>query len=567
MRGGDTRKHLVVIGGGQAAKWLLIGLAERLARGERRLAHLRISVIERGWEFATGLAWSRHNALPEHQTSLAEPISRVRFGDEQRLQFHEAVGLLRQQGVGVDLRRGIDAIELGRHVGGGLFVKTAEGIELHADAAVLATGHWQAPDPLMGTPGYHASPWPAERLQEAVCEPRQGSDGIRHVLILGTYLNAIDAVISLSLQVGEFSRQGEDLIFKGPSNFRMTMASRRGHLPRVWGRAPVIRPPRFLTAAALDELRAAPNSAGFLPLADSLDLLEREMAAAGGNLSHLRALVSKKHRLQRCSRMGVTARAVRRRLQADLRSVFAPAAPSGRYEDTNEVAWQAALFATLPVLSEYSHALCAEDQYLFDQQLRTTFFQHAMPMTLESALMLRALMTSGHLNVMALGAQYDCTAVREGFVLTRGGVGDRRRKLQFTDVVRACATSSDIRHHPAPLIQNALRSGIVRPAARAFGDPGRAEWIATLAGAAALIQRRGQPHLVVGGMQVNPRTREVLGMDQEEHGTNQAPLAPVLAMGPNLIGQFLDAHSLGQLIRDSACILSRLAAVLRGAEA
>jgi hypothetical protein len=565
MRTGDTRNHLVVIGGGQAAKWLLIGLAERLARGERRLAHLRISVIERGWEFATGLAWSRHYALPEHQTSLAEPVSRVRFGDEQRLQFHETVDLLRQQGIGVDLRRGIEVIELRRHADGRLLVKTAEGIDLHADAAVLATGHWQAPDPLMGTPGYHDSPWPAVRLQESICERRAGSEGgaCRHVLILGTYLNAIDTVISLALKMGEFSRQGERRAFRGPSNFRMTMASRRGHLPRVWGRAPATSPPRFLTAAALDELRSAPHSAGFLPLVHCLDLLEREIVGSGSPVSRLRSLVGKRHKLQRCSGGGVTARAVRRRLEADLRSVFSPAAPSGRYEDTNEVAWQAALFTALPVVSEYSHALSAEDQYLFDQQLRTTFFQHAMPMTLESASMLRALMESGHLSVIALGQQYACTPVHDGFVLKHGVAGGQQHTLQFTDVVRACTTSSDIRNHPAALFQSALRSGLVQPAARAFRDASSAEWIAAQAGAAAVIQRRNQPLLVAGGIQVNPRTREVLAVDEDEKGMNQAPL---FAMGPNLIGQFLDAHSLGQLIRDSACILSRLAAVQDGVQ-
>jgi len=554
VRDGDARTHIVVIGGGQAAKWLLMGLAERLARGERRLGDLEITVLERSWEFATGLAWSRHNALPEHQTSLAEPISRVCFGDEQRQQFQEVVDLIRRQGIAVDLRRGIEAIDLARRADGALQIKTSEGVELHADAVVLATGHWRAPDPLSGSRGFLASPWPARDLQDAICDIRPGASGSsrREVLILGTYLDAIDTVISLASKVGEFSRTGARWQFRGPRDFHMTMASRRGQLPRVWGRAPITRPTRFLTADVLESRR----SSGFLPLAHCLNSLQREIAGAGVDVPSLHSLLGARRRSREQSRAGDTTRAVRRRLESDIYAVFAPGEASGRYEDTHEVAWQAALFAALPILSEHSHAWSAEDQQWFDRKLRMTFFRHAMPMTLASALMLRALMEAGNLSIMALGSGYECVPTPSGFSVMSHH--DERPIARFTHGVRAYATSSDIRRHPAPLIQGALRAGLVRPAARAFREAGSAELIATTGGAAALLVRNEQPYLVTGGVEVNPRTREVIGDDACSRTSRRGLL---FAMGPLLIGQFLDAHSLGQLIRDSTAILSRLADV------
>ena len=553
---GEGRRHLAIVGGGQAAKWLLFGLAERLARGERGLAQLRISVFERGWEFGTGFAWSRHNTLAEHETSLAEPISRVSFGDDQRRQFQDTVSLLREHGLIVDLRRGIE-IEALQRDGGALHLAIAGGDSVRADAVVLATGHWQPQDPLEGAAAYHVSPWPAARLQEDVCGRwlRDGARTPKRVLVLGTYLNALDAVISLSHRVGRFVEDADGgLSFDGPRHFSLVMGSRSGSLPRVWGRAPSLRPARVLTAAALESLRGATSAGGFVPLDSCIELLEQEIALEQGRRPSLR-LRGAAAGQARTPRAADTTIGLRRRLESDLRAAFASESASRRYADTLQVPWQVALFSTLPVLSEYSHALCAEDECEFEQRLRTRLFHHAMPMTLHSARKLQALMASGHLQVMALGGHYACIPNPQGVVLTSPALEARRELQEFTDVVRAYAGSGDIRHHPTPLIQGALRSGILQPAARYFRDPDLAEATTARKGAWALIERQRGPAVVVGGVDVNPGTREVIGADPESAVAGQ-PL--LFAMGPLLIGQFLDAHSIGQLIRDSGRILDKL---------
>jgi hypothetical protein len=236
--------------------------------------------------------------------------------------------------------------------------------------------------------------------------------------------------------------------------------------------------------------------------------------------------------------------------------VSADGTPASRYADTREVPWQAALFSALPVLSEFSHALSAEDQDAFDRRLRTMFFQHAMPMTLETARKIEALFAAGRLETIALGDRYACVPNPQGVALRYRAPEGRQDIQEFTDVVKAHAGSADIRHHPAPLLQDALRSGVVRPATRAFRDDGQAEQIAARSGTEMIVERGRKPSLVVGGVEVDPATREVLAACTRR---NEPTPAPVFAMGPLLIGQFLDAHSIGQLIRDSSCILERLA--------
>ncbi|MFZ5635068.1 MAG: hypothetical protein ACOY82_00630 [Pseudomonadota bacterium] len=443
-----------------------------------------------------------------------------------------------------------------RRDGDRLYVTIAGGDIVRAEAVVLATGHWHPADPLQGAPGYHASPWPAARLQDAVCARWLG-DGARdrkRVLVLGTYLNALDAVITLSHRAGRFSEDASGrLRFDGPESFRLVMASRGGSLPRVWGRAPSLRSPRVLTPEAL---RAIAAEQGFVPLSRCVDLLAREIALEQHGACTLRLPGSGGRPAHR--RTGVTTGVLRRRLAADLRAASGCADPPSRYADTREVPWQVALFSALPVLSEFTHALSAEDQCDFDDRLRTAFFHHAMPMTLESARKIEALFASGHLETMALGDSYACVPNPQGVALAYRALDGRQEIQEFTDVVKAHAGPVDIRHHPAPLFQDALRSGIVQPAARGFRDAGSAERIAANRGTEAIVERGRRPALVVGGVEVDPVTREVVAADAGSRGQGDAP---IFAMGPLLIGQFLDAHSIGQLIRDSACILERLASM------
>jgi uncharacterized NAD(P)/FAD-binding protein YdhS len=552
-------RHLVMIGGGQSGKGLLAAMAETIARGERALARLRVTIVESGFEFGTGLAWSRRYALDEHLSSLAAPNARVAYGDRQQTQFHGLVRLLQDLAVGVTLLPGrtATAVEPGDesvHV----TIASADGVHetLTADFVVVGTGHWRVPDPLDGCPGYHASPWPAKCLQDAVLESEPASAARpKRVLILGAYLNGIDAVFSLALRTGRFiSDRGTGVRFEGPSNFQITLASRSGWLPKVWGHAPAPYTPRYCTAAALDALIADPAGDATLPLDRAFALLACELRCAGARPRRLSPprFPDAIDRLRR-TRRGTTVE----QLHVDIAGVTQAGRRSSSYDDAREPEWQRVMFGTLPLWSEYSHRFSAEDQALFDRELRTQFFNYSMPMTFDNAVRIEAMMRSGHLRVMALGPGYALRPSRRdrGFEVQ---VPWRAEPFAFTDVVNALGQSSDVTRHPAPVVRQMLRNGIAQPGSRAFRRNPRPIGSGGTWQGLPIVMRGGAPHLVTGGLLVDPSTRELVPGDRARRSTRPS----LFAMGPPLIGQFVDAQGIGQIERDARAIVGAVARAL-----
>jgi hypothetical protein len=551
--------HLLIIGGGQSAKHILFGIAERFARGERDLADLRVTVVESSDEFGTGLAWSRRYALPQHLSSLAEPFSRVAYGDGQRRQFAGAVRLLVEQGLSVDLLPCREAIDL-EPANSRLRVTLSTGEILDADFAVLATGHWRAADPLDGTDGYCFGPWPADRLQDAIFDDRSRGQP-RRVIILGGYLNAVDAALSVALRAGRFHGDGF-VTFEPSHDVHVTLASRTGQLPRVWGRMPPPDSDRWLTASELQALIA--GSGGFLPLEACFDLL-------ASKLSRSRSEVRPARRQRTLAQWLDALRAERARLgswrilRKDISAVTEMRNHWGGYDVTRACHWQAVLFGALPQLSEHSHAMDAEDQHYFDSVVRTPFFNHVMPMTIDSAVRLEALMRCGRLDTIAVGRNYAVEPTPGGpsrFRLSWSNPDGSIRSLSASHVVNALGQPADISRHPSRLFQRALQRGLIQPALRRFGRQ-PAQRIYRLQAQPIVIQNN-TPFLRTGGVFVDPATCEAIS--RVPAGSRDAvACGRLFAMGPNLIGQFIDAQGIGQVERDTRRVLSTIAAALRPA--
>jgi uncharacterized NAD(P)/FAD-binding protein YdhS len=564
----EVDRHIVVIGGGQSAKGLLFVMAETLARGHHQLKSARVTIIEKGNEFGTGLAWSRQYALDEHLSSLAEPFSRVSYGEGQQRQLHGAVQLLNEFALPVTLLPQQEAVQIRRLPMDRLEVDLASGKTLRADYVILANGYWQPDDPLKDHRGYHSTPWPATALQDAVFERGHHISSARskRILILGTYLNGIDAALSLAFRVGTFKTDREGRMqFAGPAGLKIILASRNGYLPKVWGRAPEPRPARWFTEDRLNELISIPESAGFLTLNDAFALLARELGDAdpvgaklftSGNgdspIAALRNGLQKLHRLLRSTSSSEI-------LQRDIAAVTVSGRPWGTYADVKPCAWQSALFNALPQCSEYSHALSAQDQAFFDRHLRTLFFNYTMPTTIENAVRLEAMMRSGHLETLALGANYTYRPSRSGEaleVLFKDRFG-HSRQLEFTDIINALGQCSDIRKHPSRLVQNLLRNGLIQPALRPFRDHemGASEFTEGSLSQNTIV-RGGRRYLATGGIYVNPRTCETIPPGQTETFYRGVERAKIFAMGPNVMGQFLDAQGIAHITRDAQRIVS-----------
>ena len=368
----------------------------------------------------------------------------------------------------IRLLAGREAIDLERDAGG-LRVTLSTGDVLSADFVVLATGHWRASDPLAGADGYCPDPWPATGLQDAIFGgPSLGKP--RRVVILGAYLNAIDAVLSLALRAGHF-RGDARFTFETANDTHVTLISRTGQLPRVWGRMPPEEPDAWPSTSELDDLKAA--SAGYLQLEACFDLLATKLAASrsAGNPARPRRTMMRWLGALDGERLRLGSWRI---LRKDIAAVTQSRADWGRYEDTCECRWQVILFGALAQLSEHSHAMDAADQHHFDSVVRTAFFNHAMPMTIDSAVRLEAVMRCGWLDVVAAGRKYTIeptSHVRDRFRLTWLNPDGSAQTLYASHVVNALGQIPDIRQHLRQLIQRALRNGLIQPALRRFRYP------------------------------------------------------------------------------------------------
>lgn len=565
--------HIVVIGGGQSARWLLFALAEQLARSGQGLCGGRVTIIEGQDEFGTGLAWSHRVALEDHLASVPAPLGRCDFGDQQRRQFHGTASFLEEMGLPVILLPRQEAVTLCR-AGARLKIDLASGVAMQADYVVIATGYGPPPwrgralDETIfgGHPGAHYSPWPARAFQEAVFDGGGliSEERPKRVLILGSYLNAIDAALSLALKAGTF-RTGRDgfLEYHAQSEFSLVMASRSGQLPRVWAQGPLpSHQARLFCEERLQESLEESERGRFLAIDTALELLSDEVAAAAGDHP---SVVARRRRVPIRRRIAAWQRQLaggRRgeRLRSDITAAMANGNRDGRAE-AHECGWQSAIDAAIRLWSEYSTAFCAEDQLFFDRELRTTFFNHMLPMTFTNALQLEAMIRAGCLSIVTLGTEYNLQPVPDETYSFTLYFADKQRSAQlltFTDVVDATGHHPDLLKRPSPLIKSMLTGGIIQPVLRPFR--GRRPSNGVVPGLDRHIVRRGEKfYLSGGGIFVNPETREAIPRESVDMGYSGPNTGVVYAMGPNLVGQFADAQSIGQVQYDARKIAADIA--------
>ncbi|MDX0647508.1 hypothetical protein GOD00_23390 [Sinorhizobium medicae] len=513
----DIQPRLAIIGGGQAAKAVLFAVAERAAAGRLDWRGVEIVVYERDGEFATGLAWSRRFALEEHVPSLPSPQARVVYGDGQRRQFAECVALLRDLGVQVRLAPFTDVVGLER-AGAGWRLQPAEGPPQRADAVVLATGHWHRCDPVL--PGA-LRPWPARALQDAVLA------GTGRVLVIGAGLTSVDAAVTLAVGAGRFDAGADGrFIFRPRRPLAVTLASRSGCMPSVWGAPPPPLPD--LEAAVSARLEALSAEHGRLPLESALDVVAATacdaavvtcgpVAALGIPIAHRIALIRAAEEHRAADPLA--------RLEADLAAVAPLDGPIASARLRGSPA-QALLLALLPIVSERFHGLDADDHALFQARLRGPLFRRAMPMGLDSALRVSALAGAGRLRVRRLDPADPPRQAADGTWSVPAFAGAPAQV--FDHVVDGTGQTADLATRAEQLWTRLLRDRLVRPALR---------------------RRRDGTTAPTGGVDVDVETRRV-------RAAGAAP--PLYAMGALTLGLFVDAQGIGHLMRDAARIIADL---------
>lgn len=249
--------RIAIIGGGPAALLLLNELSK--VNGTKPFS---IDVFESGDQFGPGLPYSSSGALAEHVTNVSsdelpklpqtltewvrscsdkylakygihreefhekEVVPRLLFGDYLSAQFEVLLGKLDSQGHRCTLRSKQHVEDIERIGENEFRVSTKESVSLVFDIVVISTGHhW----PLMNEgqiSNYFDSPYPPEKLKrKAHCK----------VVIRGSSLTAVDAIKTLALTNGEFSRTTDGIItYKSHStDFAIEMHSRGGLLPAL----------------------------------------------------------------------------------------------------------------------------------------------------------------------------------------------------------------------------------------------------------------------------------------------------------------------------------------------
>ena len=516
MRARGDVYSIAIVGGGQAAKAILMILAERaMSQGAAR-SPMRVAIFERGREIGPGFAWSSTQNLTEHVASQPGAASRVQYGREQVRVVERLVTALIAVNVHVDLFSEVEIVDLQRS--DGKWILLAENSTWRAEAVVLATGHWRnTPPELAEIP--HQYPWPATLLQETVVDLPPGGD----IAVLGSYHTAIDTALTIALALGRFEEHSNHIRYVANRAFKTTLLSRTGRLPLVWpGVVPKFEP-RYLRETFAG--KAAPGERGTLRLEELLCAVRRELSERSGRnaartITELTRLLDKLYlhdsfaTLERCL--------------------------EPRKWTPRNLGRMAAMATLLPLVSELFPYLDAGSYLQFQRRYRTAFFNVAMPMPRITAKRIRALMGAGVLAVEAIG-RYSWRVVNGKPTLFRQIASSESAGRSFDLLANGLASCGAIARHPGRLMRSLLAKGIIAPASREYAA---ADWTP------------GRKRLLVAGVQIDHRSCEVMPAATAAGAARSG--CRLYAMGPNNEGLFLDAQSIGQLARDAARIVSHM---------
>jgi len=270
---------VVVVGGGFSGA---MTAAQILRRANAAGRSLRVALIERQGAVGEGLAYStrdlshllnvpagRMSAWPDRPddfvqwasrrcrtVTAADFLPRQWYGEYVRATMLAAAN---QPNATASLTVLFDEVRrIARHPDGGWMVNFARGVSLPADAVVLAIGHRPPPDPigrLWNGPRnrFIADPW-----RPFAANPIRADEP---VVILGTGLTAVDAVLSLTQEA---------------RTAPITLISRRGLVPQAHAEAPV---PAADLNGLVAALLAAPEGLRIATLFRRLKQLARQLGA------------------------------------------------------------------------------------------------------------------------------------------------------------------------------------------------------------------------------------------------------------------------------------------------
>lgn len=290
-------------------------------------------------------------------------------------------------------------------------LKTDCNLQLMADYVFLTCG--TLPAKRSDTLATHArvlnTPYPVSTLPARI--PSEASVGI-----LGARLSAIDAVVALI-------EQGH----RGP----ITIHSRSGYFPSVRGTQGRIKP-RYLNSEYLASLCA---SKGKLTLQELVEMVRKEIAELDGT---------------------------------DLSSSFRLPAPPDNLEQylSEEIeaaagprSWQAALYATNPIIDQLWAALHEDDKQVFLEQYFSVFMAYRVSIPVENARKMLGYLQSGQLKFCA--GRFDTPqATDDGFVVH---MQQTQSVYHYDYLIQAMGSPRQVDSLQSELLSRLLQRGMLHP--------------------------------------------------------------------------------------------------------
>jgi uncharacterized NAD(P)/FAD-binding protein YdhS len=558
--------RFAIIGGGLTATSMLCQVVDRLAAmgdsGRPLCEALTIVVYEKENQIGPGLPHSEQNVLPLHITNMCAQEMSVRadkpgeffhwlienidtakqlstdlyravsetdrsrqcchypralMGEYLKSQFKEAVHSAENLGVSVELYPACEVTDLYQEAGcHHLIVEKSAGqpptIRHHADAVLLATGHWF--EESKGQT-YYSSPWPAAMLLDTI--PKSAD-----VAILGSSLSAIETALTLSSD-GKFLRSSAGTLSFLPADTsrKLTLYSRRGLLPRVRGRR-VNRRNIFLTCEKLrDLIKSHPFS---LNISLIFDLFKREMAAAYSQAVDWQKAVQPFDDVQQLLRHDITI------------------ARNGDGHN-DQCIWQTILAEVVPMARELYLNFSSSERKHFDEKYTTLFFMHVATQPLENAEKLLALMDAGVVAVVSLGDDYQFEYDKDTseYLIEYRGANGKKQYNRCKYVVNATGQSRSILSDPAPLTQNLIKR--LQQQSGQNGDRRHSR-----------NRDKTQVDLII-----DPKSHQVM---MPVTGLNIFSVPPLFAVGPMVRNQIIDTSMAHGLSKSTAQVVERLLTIL-----
>lgn len=296
----------------------------------------------------------------------------------------------------------------------------------YLDKVLLACGHWPREQ---SSATVLASPYPPEKIHTSMLGYQQAHLGRPlTVYVHGMGPSAVDAILSVC-EHGRFIYGGDGLAqsFKpdwrcfGTERIKVVVGSRSGFFPAV--RWPLLNDEfLYLKDNVISEIM---EKHGTAPLDDVIALIDAELVAASDGWLSFNDVVAPQFA---CAYD---------KLLTDIRG------------ERNERIVHAVMLRARR-MRFYEH-LTAADKLRYDKQFDSHFIRAAVPIPLQNAKKLVALIEAGVLSTVRLGYQE-----QSGAVFTIDG---EQGPVQPDIVIRSHGQNYDLRRHPSPLIRRLRKAG------------------------------------------------------------------------------------------------------------